>query len=154
QHIIEFVDGGPRRQLVDEILADINLLLAHYMRAVFALSLTVFVAYSVVFSIMGVPYGVLLAALAAMLEYIPMLGPFPAGAIILIVSAVAGSHLLGLFIFLLIFRMVQDYVVSPHLMGHGVELHPLLILFGVFAGAEIAGIAGAFVSVPVLALVR
>jgi predicted PurR-regulated permease PerM len=39
-------------------------------------------------------------------------------------------------------------------MGQGVELHPLLVLFGVFAGAEIAGIPGTFLSVPVLALIR
>jgi predicted PurR-regulated permease PerM len=39
-------------------------------------------------------------------------------------------------------------------MGQGVELHPLLVLFGVFAGAEVAGIAGTFLSVPVLALAR
>jgi predicted PurR-regulated permease PerM len=35
-----------------------------------------------------------------------------------------------------------------------VELHPLLVLFGVFAGAELAGVAGTFLSVPLLALVR
>jgi predicted PurR-regulated permease PerM len=39
-------------------------------------------------------------------------------------------------------------------MGQGVELHPLLVLFGVFAGAEVAGVAGTFLSVPVLAMVR
>ena len=39
-------------------------------------------------------------------------------------------------------------------MGQGVALHPLLVLFGIFAGAEIAGIAGTFISVPVLALAR
>jgi predicted PurR-regulated permease PerM len=39
-------------------------------------------------------------------------------------------------------------------MGQGVELHPLLVLFGVFAGAEVAGIPGTFLSVPVLALAR
>ena len=154
QHILDFVELGPHRELLNGILADINLLLAHYMRAVFALSLAVFIVYSIFFSIMGVPYVMLLAAIGAMLEYIPMLGPATAGAIILVVTAVAGSHLLTVFIFLLIYRMFQDYMLSPHLMGHGVELHPLLILFGVFAGAEIAGIAGAFLSVPVLALVR
>ena len=57
-------------------------------------------------------------------------------------------------IFLLAYRMFQDYVLSPHLMGQGVEVHPLLVLFGVFAGAEVAGVAGTFLSVPVLALVR
>jgi predicted PurR-regulated permease PerM len=40
------------------------------------------------------------------------------------------------------------------LMEQGVALHPLLVLFGVFAGGELAGIAGTFLSVPVLALVR
>ena len=50
--------------------------------------------------------------------------------------------------------MFQDYMLSPHLMGQGVELHPLLVLFGVFAGAELAGIPGTFLSVPVLAMVR
>jgi len=57
-------------------------------------------------------------------------------------------------IFIAVYRVIQDYIISPHLMGQGVELHPLLVLFGVFAGAEIAGIAGTFLSVPVLALVR
>jgi predicted PurR-regulated permease PerM len=39
-------------------------------------------------------------------------------------------------------------------MGRGVELHPLLVLFGVFTGAEVAGVAGTFLSVPVLAMFR
>jgi predicted PurR-regulated permease PerM len=61
---------------------------------------------------------------------------------------------LGVLIFLLAYRMFQDYVLSPYLMGSGVELHPLLVLFGVFAGAEVAGIPGTFLSVPVIALIR
>jgi predicted PurR-regulated permease PerM len=101
-----------------------------------------------------VPYGVLLAVLAMMLEFIPMIGPLVAGTAIVIVAAVAGSHVLAVLIFLLAFRMFQDYVLSPHIMGQGVELHPLLVLFGVFAGAEVAGVAGSFLSVPLLALIR
>jgi len=48
----------------------------------------------------------------------------------------------------------QDYVLSPQLMRKGMAVHPLFVLFGVFAGAELAGIPGAFLSVPVLALIR
>jgi predicted PurR-regulated permease PerM len=103
---------------------------------------------------MTVPYAVLLAALAGMLEFIPMVGPLTAGAIIVMVALLSGSHALAVLIFLLAYRLFQDYILSPHLMGQGVELHPLLVLFGVFAGAEIAGIPGTFLSVPVLALVR
>jgi predicted PurR-regulated permease PerM len=153
-HVLAAVDRGPRREKLDDIMADISLLLAHYMRALFGLSLIAFTSYSIFFSLMGVPYGVLLAAIAAMLEFIPMLGPLVGGVTILIVAAVAGSHLLAILIFLLVYRVIQDYVISPKLMGSGVELHPLLVLFGVFAGAEVAGIGGTFLSVPILALVR
>jgi predicted PurR-regulated permease PerM len=103
---------------------------------------------------MGVPYGLLLAATAGLLEFIPMLGPLTASVLILTVAGVAGSHLLAVLIFLGVYRVFQDYILSPHLMEQGVELHPLLVLFGVFAGAEIAGIAGTFLSVPVLAMAR
>jgi predicted PurR-regulated permease PerM len=88
------------------------------------------------------------------LEFIPMIGPLTAAAAILIVAAVSGTPILGVLIFVVAFRMLQDYVISPHLMGQGVELHPLLVLFGVFGGAEVAGIPGSFLSVPVLALAR
>jgi predicted PurR-regulated permease PerM len=153
-HILDMVDTGPRRVLVDDLMADIHLLLAHYMRALVVLCLAAFSAYSLAFSIMGVPYAVLLAAIGGLLEFIPMLGPLTAGVLIVIVGAVAGANILTMIVFLLAYRVFQDYILSPHLMGQGVELHPLLVLFGVFAGAEIAGIAGTFLSVPVLAMVR
>jgi len=152
QHILETVEDGPQRDLLDDLLADVHLLLAHYMRALVLLGLATFAAYSIFFGIVGVPYAVLLAALAGLLEIIPMLGPLTAGIATLLVTGVSGGPVLTVLIFLLAYRLFQDYILSPHLMGHGVELHPLLVLFGVFAGAEVAGIPGAFLSVPVLAL--
>ncbi|HLY19534.1 MAG TPA: AI-2E family transporter [Bryobacteraceae bacterium] len=154
QHFLSLIEDAPWRNELDGFLADVDLLLAHYMRAVLTLSLAAFTAYAIFFHILGIPYSFLLAALAAMLEFIPMIGPLSAGAIAVIVTAVSGGPAVGAIIFLLIYRVFQDYVLSPHLMRAGVQLHPLLVLFGVFAGAEIAGIPGAFLSVPVLALVR
>jgi predicted PurR-regulated permease PerM len=95
-----------------------------------------------------------LAAFAAVLEVVPMLGPAMGGVTIVLVAAISGTHLLAAVIFVIAFRMLQDYILSPHLMGRGVELHPLLVLFGVFAGAGVAGVAGTFLSVPALALAR
>lgn len=154
QHILDMVEEGSRRELLDDVMADIHLLLAHYMRALVLLSIAAFVAYNIFFAFVGVPYGILLAAIAGMFEFIPMLGPFAAGVIIVVVSGIGGAPVVAVLIFLLAYRFFQDYILSPHIMGHGVELHPLLVLFGVFAGAEVAGIAGTFLSVPVLALVR
>ncbi|MBV9508641.1 MAG: AI-2E family transporter [Acidobacteriia bacterium] len=154
QHLREIVNDGPRRALVDDVMADIHLLLAHYVRALVFLCLAVFGMYSIVFAIIGVPFPVLLGTVGGLLEFIPMIGPMVAGAVILIVAGVSGAPVLSTLVFLLAYRMLQDYVVSPHLMGRGIQLHPVLIMFGVFAGAELAGIAGTFLSVPVLALVR
>ena len=57
-------------------------------------------------------------------------------------------------IFLIVYRLFQDYVLSPYLLSSGVELHPLLVLFGVLAGEQVAGIPGMFFSVPVIAALR
>ena len=83
-----------------------------------------------------------------------MIGPLVACVTILVVTGIATGHWLAVVVFLVAYRMLQDYIISPHLMERGVAIHPLLVLFGVFAGAEIAGIAGTFLSVPVLAAVR
>jgi predicted PurR-regulated permease PerM len=153
-HFLGMIEQGPWRVLADELLADINLLLAHYMRAILLLSLATFTAYSIFFTILAIPYSLMLAALAGLLEFIPMIGPFTAGAAIVVVTAVSGGPVVGALIFLLVYRGFQDYILSPHLMGAGVELHPLIVLFGVFAGAEISGVPGAFLSVPIMALIR
>jgi predicted PurR-regulated permease PerM len=153
-HILDLVDEGPRRAFIDDLMVDINLLLAHYMRALVLLALAAFTAYSLFFGLMGVPYGLLLAAVGGLLEFIPTLGPLTAGLLIVIVGAVSGANVPVVIVFLVVYRICQDYILSPHLMGSGVQLHPLLMLFGVFAGAEVAGIPGTFLSIPVLALAR
>jgi predicted PurR-regulated permease PerM len=154
QRFLEMIDDDRRRAMMDDLLVDVDLLLAHYMRALLILSLATFTSYSIFFSILHVPYSILLAALAGMLEFIPTIGTFSACAIIVIVTAVSGGPVVGAIIFLILYRVFQDYVLSPLLMRAGVQLPPLLVLFGIFAGAELAGVPGAFLSVPVLALVR
>ncbi len=64
--------------MVESVMSDIHLLLAHYMRSLVLLSLATFTAYSIFFTIMGVPFGVLLAVVAMALEFIPMIGPLTA----------------------------------------------------------------------------
>lgn len=133
------------RAQAEETLADAHTLLLQYMRALLFLCLATLIVFSIVLSLLGVPYPILLAAVAFPLEFVPLVGPLIAAAIIVGVSAFSGySHLLVLLAFLGIYRVFQDYVLSPHLMSQGVELHPLLVIFGVFAGGEIGGVPGVF----------
>lgn len=154
QHFLELIDDEKHRAMADDLLADVDLLLARYMRAILTLSFATFTSFSIFFTILGIPYSFLLAALAGTLEFIPIIGPASAGTIIVIVTAVSGGPVLVALLFLCVYRLFQDYVLAPLLMRAGTELHPLLVLFGVFAGTELAGVAGAFLSVPVLAMIR
>ena len=152
---MESLGEGARREMVERIAADLHVLLAQYMRALVLMGVVASVAYGLFLSMIGVPYGILLAAVAFPLEFFPMIGPLAGGALILLVAGLSGSHhLLAILVFLVAFRLFQDYVVSPHLLSAGMKLHPLLVMFGVLAGASIAGVAGSFLSVPVLATLR
>ncbi len=143
------------REAGEGLLKDIHVLLLQYMRALLYLCGTTLVVFSVVLSAMGVPYGLLLAVIAFPLEFVPMVGPVAAAVMIIAVSALSGyAHVWWVIVFLGLFRLLQDYVLSPHLMSEGVELHPLLVIFGILAGGEIGGVTGIFLSIPVLALAR
>ena len=153
--VVGILAAGTRRDMVERIAADLHVLLAQYMRALVLLGIVASLAYGLFFTIIGVPYGILLAAIAFPLEFIPMVGPLAGAVIVLLVAGLSGSHhLLGIFVFLAAFRCFQDYVVSPQLLSAGMKLHPLLVIFGVLAGASIAGVGGCFLSVPVLATLR
>jgi predicted PurR-regulated permease PerM len=56
--------------------------------------------------------------------------------------------------FLVMYRVFLDYMVQPTLMSAGVQVHPVLVMFGALAGAEIGGISGVFFSIPVIAALR
>jgi len=148
--------GDPqKRKVARDILDDISLLLGHYIRALVILSLCTFASYSLFLSITGAPYAILLAGLAAICEIIPVIGPLCAGVLTVFVAGFSGyTHVLWFVMFWVLSRLFQDYVVSPLLMGAGVKLNPLLVLFGVLAGEQIGGVAGMFFSVPVIATLR
>jgi predicted PurR-regulated permease PerM len=155
EYLVGTIGDGQGRAMVDDILEDIHIMLGHYIRVLVTLSVISVIVYRMFFAIAGVPYGVLLACQAALLEFIPVIGPLIAGIIMLIVAGFAGyQHLFWIIIFWGVYRMIQDYAISPHLMGKGVEIHPIVVLFGVLAGEQIGGVPGMFFSVPVIAIVR
>jgi predicted PurR-regulated permease PerM len=151
----DWFEGEADPVLWRNILTDLNTFMAHYVRAVLLLSLATFVAYAVFFTFTGVPYGLLLAGAAAFLELVPLLGPLTAAVLTLAVAAWSGfPHLLGLVLFLVAHRLFQDYVLNPFLMSSGVQLNPLLVIFGVLAGERLGGVPGVLLAIPVLGTAR
>jgi predicted PurR-regulated permease PerM len=155
QVLLDLVQSRPQRELLQGVLNDLNQMLAHFIRAQLILAALTLGMYSAVLGIMGMPYALVLGTLGGLLEFIPVIGPLVAALVIVSVSLLVGfPHWLGLIIFLGVWRLIQDYVTSPRIMGQSVELHPLAAIFGVMAGGEVAGILGIFLSIPVMASLR
>jgi len=157
ERIAEAVTGaiterGGQRKLSETIAQDLHTVLGEYVRALVLLCALTFVVWTILFLGAGVPYALVLAAIGGALEFLPVVGPLAAGVTIVAVALFSGfGHPWLLAVFILLWRLVQDYVSSPLIMGRGVELHPGLVIFGVLAGGELAGVAGMFLSVPVIA---
>lgn len=153
--IVAIFTRDDHQELANHIVTDVDKLLGLYMRAVFLLALATFTSHMLVFGVSGVPYAVLLAGICGLLEFVPVVGPLSGMVIVSLVAAFSGYHHVGgLIVFFLAYRLFQDYVLQPILYSAGIEMHPLLVLFGVLAGEQIGGITGMFLSVPLLAVFR
>lgn len=155
ESLIKSLTNERQQALLDSILTDVHQLMGQYIRALVLLSMATFITYVIFLSATGASYIILLSGVAAALEFIPVVGPLTAGAVIIVVTGFTGyPHLLWFVIFWPCYRLFQDYILSPYLMSSGVEVHPLLVLFGVLAGEQLAGVPGMFFSVPVIATLR
>jgi predicted PurR-regulated permease PerM len=155
QSIIDQFARLDRRALIEDILADIHLMLVQYMRALLLTALSAFLAMFLVLHLMGVRYALLLSTLVGAVEIIPVVGPLLSTLTVLAVPAFAGyPHLGWLVAIVLATRLLLDNFVQPLLMSQGVALHPMVIILGAMAGEKIAGMLGIFLSIPVLAVLR
>lgn len=137
-----------------ELFKELNTTLAAYIRAQLLACVLIGSICGVGFAVLGVPYPVLLGVLAGVLEFVPLIGPLLA-AVISAVLAALHAPLLALWVcgFLGVLRIVEDYVVYPRLIRHGIHLHPLAVIVAVLAGLELGGVAGIFLAIPAVAIV-
>jgi predicted PurR-regulated permease PerM len=155
EKIVGSVEDNHNRKIVAATMEEMNSMLGHFIRAQLTLAALAMVVITFVLSISRVPYAFAVGPAAGALEFIPAVGPFIGGLMVVAVAFASGyAHVWWLVLFLLVWRGIQDYVTSPRIMGSTLELHPLLVLFGVFAGGEVAGVIGIFLSIPVLATLR
>ena len=153
--IVDFGRSPQEKWTLRGIVGDVNVMLGSYIRAQLVLASLTLVAYTAVLSLMRVPYAFILGPLAGIFEFVPVVGPALAAITVFVIAILSSyPHMLGLFLFLAGWRLVQDYVNAPRIMGKSLEVSPLVQIFGVLAGAEIAGVVGALISVPLIATLR
>ena len=152
--VLAMLPRGRLRWRGDEFFQDVNSTLAAYIRAQLTACLLVGIMCTIGFWALGLPGPLVLGLIASVFEFVPLVGPLT----IAILAAMLGLLHSGFWIaflvllFLGVLRVVQDYVIYPRIIGTGIHLHPLAVIFAILAGAEIAGVAGIFLAIPVIAI--
>lgn len=156
------VPASYRRDVI-EIADSINELLGRYVRgqmivcgAFGALCMATFYILSLNF---GMGYPIVLGLGAALLYIIPYVGmsliALSAGLTAYFTASHSNVQCAAIAIgSCVLFNLVIDYGVSPRVLGQGVGLHPILVIFALLSGAQVGGIAGMILAVPVFASLR
>lgn len=144
---------GHLRSRGEVFLAELNDMLAAYIRAQVTACVLIGAVCTIGFLVIGVPYAVVLGITAGLLEFIPLAGPLTIG---VLATGFAAFHspaqAAAVVLFLVTLRVVQDYVVYPKIIGTGIHLHPLAVILAILCGAELGGLAGIFLAIPAVAV--
>jgi predicted PurR-regulated permease PerM len=145
---------GRLRWRGDELFEDINSTLAAYIRAQLTACFLIGAICSIGFALIGLPSPLVLGLIAGMLEFVPLVGPLMVAILVALLALLHWGPGMAfvVLLFLGVLRVVQDYVIYPRIIGQGIHLHPLAVILAILAGAEIAGVAGIFLAIPVIAI--
>lgn len=152
--VLRAFPAGRWRFRAEMVMQDVNTTLAAYTRAQLISCLLIGVVCTSGFYLLGLKYALLLGILAGIFEFVPMLGPASIGLIVILTAAASDDPWKALYvaIFLIVLRIVHDYVTYPRIVRDGIHLHPLTIILSVLAGEQVAGIPGVFLAIPLVAI--
>jgi predicted PurR-regulated permease PerM len=142
------------RPLAEGVTAGARHRISSWMIGQAALSLIIGTATYIGLTILGIPYALLLAVVAAVGELIPMVGPIisavPAVIVALFISPVRALLTVGLYILI---QQLENNLVVPMVMRRAINLPPVVVMAALLMGSEILGIIGAILSLPVAAAI-
>ena len=105
-------------------------------------------------ALFGLPYAVLLGVLAALFEFLPILGTLASGATCVLIALPTRGWIIALLVvgYFLIVHILEGYVIGPRIIGRALGLHPVVAILALVAGAELFGIWGAIFAAPLAGL--
>lgn len=137
------------------LLQDINHVVRRFIRGDLIIAVIVGILTGIGVKLIGMDYALVIGIICGMFDLIPYFGPV-IGAVPSILLGLTYSPMMGLkiAIVIIVVQQLESDVISPKLMGDSVGLHPLLIVFVLLAGGELAGFWGMLFSVPIAAVLR
>jgi predicted PurR-regulated permease PerM len=142
-----------RRKTVRDTWDLIDLKLGAYVRGQVLLILLVATVLSICFWAIGLPFWLLIAAFAGVVEIVPVIGPFTAGALAVGVGFTESPGVgIAAGAIVLVVRLLEDYLVIPRVLGDAVGLSPLLVIVSVGASAILFGELAVLLAIPLAAV--
>lgn len=153
--LIRFVPQD-ERDYYRNLLLNVQNKLGSWVLGQLTLSITIGLLSWLGLTILGVPFALPLAVLAGILESIPNLGPILAGIPAAFIGAIYGGpiHFLLVGLIYFIIQQLENTIIVPRVMQNAVGIKALYILLGVLFGYSLAGIVGALIAVPFLAITK
>jgi predicted PurR-regulated permease PerM len=142
------------RPAVKHTIEQIDTMLGQYMRAMLITAILSVVFYSAAMALLKFPYPVALGVVGGALEFLPVMGWILAAAVMLLSGWLVHAHWIWMAVLLLVWRLVQNVVISPNVLGDRLQMEPVTVFVALMAGGQIAGIPGVILSVPVVAVLR
>jgi predicted PurR-regulated permease PerM len=153
--VLYTIGRSGNRAFLERVMDDLDTMLAEYVRAQLLLSLFAFIAYAAFLLTIRFPYALAAAAIGGVLEFIPFIGPLLTLGMLIAIAFLTGyPHWIVVMGFWVMWRVTQDYVNTPRVMSRGLDLHPLLALFAILVGGEVAGVLGIYLSIPCVAALQ
>ena len=143
-----------RRQSLNVLGMRLWQTLGAYLRGIAFVGLVDAVLIGIALLLIGVPLVIPLAVLTFFGAFLPLIGATVAGVVAALVALVSGGVIDALLVgvAILVIQQVEGHVLQPVVLGRAIKLHPTVVLLSLAAGGVLAGIAGAFLAVPVAAL--
>lgn len=129
--------------------------LGQYVRGIVLVALVDAVGIGIALVLIGVPFALPLALLTFVAAFVPIIGAVLAGAAAVLIAFVSGGLTDALLVLaaVLAVQQAESHLLQPLIMGRTLHLHPVVVVVAVAAGTLAAGIAGAVVAVPLVAVV-
>lgn len=153
--IIEVFHDEHYEQLT-EIISEIQNIIKQYITGLFFQIILVSAITSIVLSVMGVKYAVLIGVLAGILNVIPYLGIFSATLVACLISFATGGASQSLYVLIafISIHIIDGNVILPLVVGSKVKINALFSFLAILIGESLWGISGMFLSIPFLAIVK
>lgn len=144
-----------RKPEVMELLGEIDKMLKKYIRGQLLVCLIIGSSVSIAMLLMGIPYALLIGAFAGLIDVIPYIGVI-LSLIPAVLFALMKSPLYAVFVLIVLYfiHWLEGHVIIPNIMGQSVNLPPLTVIVALIIGAEVMGLIGMFLAVPVAAVIR